>query len=83
LARHKIDGKAFLNLDLRSLAEWTGLSIIQRSKIVALLNELGPESYRKQIAASASLSFTRRLATAAAEASGFSVSSSPAVRPSK
>ena len=59
LARHRVDGRAFLNLDLRALTEWTGLSIIQRSKIVALLNELGPESYRKQIAASSSSS-TRR-----------------------
>lgn len=46
MAANSIDGKAFLNLNNQTLASWE-IPIIKRSKIIALLNELGSESSRK------------------------------------
>lgn len=46
LAANSIDGEAFLNLNNQTLASWE-IPIIKRSKIIALLNELGSESSRK------------------------------------
>lgn len=46
LAANSIDGKAFLTLNNQMLASW-GIPIIKRSKIIALLNDLGSESSRK------------------------------------
>ncbi|KAI9564638.1 hypothetical protein GHT06_008379 [Daphnia sinensis] len=54
LAANSIDGKAFLNLNNQTLASWE-IPIIKRSKIIALLNELGSESSRKSAIVTACL----------------------------
>jgi hypothetical protein len=55
LATNSIDGVAFLSLNYQSLTSWT-IPIIKRSKIVALLNDLGSESYRKDVVVKAHIS---------------------------
>lgn len=55
LAANSIDGKAFLGLNYQSLSSWE-IPIIKRSKIVALLNDLGPESYRQDVIVKAQIS---------------------------
>ncbi|XP_059351505.1 uncharacterized protein LOC130692342 isoform X2 [Daphnia carinata] len=46
LEANSINGEAFLNLNNQTLASWE-IPIIKRSKIIALLNELGSEGSRK------------------------------------
>ena len=44
-----------MGLNYQSLSSWE-IPIIKRSKIVALLNDLGPESYRKDVIVKAQIS---------------------------
>jgi len=68
LAANSIDGVAFLSLNYQSLTSWA-IPIIKRSKIVALLNDLGTESYRKDVIVKAHISMRLQQAIANIEIS--------------